>query len=213
MNPSTTPQPRRRRMVAIGVIAATLTVAGSGAAIAANPNSVAGQAVEEALGLVGVDWSGMPEGYTREQYVAFWGAGYTVADLEELSALWGTESTETKARAGQMLLDGEQVPVDPTGTVPTAPAEAESSDAAAPAPADVPVRPEGGDVPAPEQPTVAYTDAQYDAFWDAGYTSEDAKALAALWGTEIIETKARAGQALLDGQTLPVAPGSTVTGS
>lgn len=202
MHRTTTAHPRRR-LVAVGVIAATLTVGGAGAAIAANPDSPAGQAVEEALGLVGVDWSGMPDGYTREQYVAFWGAGYTPEDADALSELWGTDWTETKARAGQMILDGEEVPVAPSGTVPTAPAEGTDAPAA-------PTRPEG-DAPAAEEeaPAVDYTAEQYDAFWGAGYTFEDAEALAALWGTEITETKARAGQALLDGQTLPVAPGST----
>ncbi len=202
MNPSTTAPSRRRRLVAVGVIAATLTVGGAGAAIAANPQSAAASALEEALGLVGVDWSAMPDGYTREQYVAFWGAGYTPADADALSELWGTDWTETKARAGQMLLDGEEVPVAPSGTVPTADDAAATGGAPAAAPAD-------GDAGGAAAEEVA----QYDAFWDAGYTFEDAEALAALWGTEVAETKARAGQALLDGQTLPVAPGSTPAGS
>ncbi|MFC8191709.1 hypothetical protein ACFUMH_08620 [Cellulomonas sp. NPDC057328] len=203
MNPSTTSHPRRRRLVAVGVIAATLTVGGAGAAIAANPGSPAASALEEALGLVGVDWSAMPDGYTREQYVAFWGAGYTPEDVDALAALWGTDWTETKARAGQMLLDGEEVPVAPSGTVPTADDAAATGDAPPAAPAD-------GDAAGA---AAAEEVAQYDAFWDAGYTFEDAQALAALWGTEVAETKARAGQALLDGQTLPVAPGSTPAGS
>ena len=45
---------------------------------------------------------------------------------------------------------------------------------------------------------------------DAGYTYDDAVALAALWSTDVADTKAQAGGLLLDGQTLPVAPGSSV---
>ncbi|QGQ18250.1 hypothetical protein GC089_01925 [Cellulomonas sp. JZ18] len=86
----------------------------------------------------------------------------------------------------------------PSGTAPTADPAADAADGPAAAPAD---------------PAAEYTAEQYDAFWGAGYTVEDAEALAALWGTEITETKARAGQALLDGQTLPVAPGSSTATS
>ncbi|QCB92472.1 hypothetical protein [Cellulomonas shaoxiangyii] len=202
-------------MVAVGVIAATLTVGGAGAAIAANPDSAAGKAVGSALDAVGVDWSGMPDGYTKEQYEAFWGAGYTHDDATALAELWGTGYTETKARAGQMILDGEELPVAP-GSTPFSIMETSRPEAPedAPAPAAAPADGAEGAAPATDAPpAVEYTPAQYDAFWDAGYTYDDALALAALWGTEIIETKARAGQALLDGQTLPVAPGSTVAGS
>lgn len=188
---ATTTRSRRRRHVAIGVIAATLTVAGVGGGVAiAAPDSAAGQVVGAALDELGVDWSGMPDGYTKEQYLAFWGAGYTPEDVEALQALWGTEYSETKARAGQMVLDGETVPVTPSG-----PAGGETGENA-----------EGTD----EADTA---DARYAAALDAGYTAEDIDALAALWSTEWMETKARVGQAVLDGQTLPVAPGSTVAGS
>lgn len=192
MNASTTPRPNRRRTVAIALVAATLTVGGAGTAIAANPGSAAGQAVEQALGLIGVDWSGMPEGYTRDQYVAFWGAGYTAEDADALGELWGTELTETKARAGQALLDGQTLPVPPSGP------------AATDAPAD--------DAPA-EEPADEAAAAQLGAYVDAGYTYEDAEALAALWSTDLSETKARAGQLLLEGQTLPVPPSSAPAGS
>ncbi|ADG75998.1 conserved hypothetical protein [Cellulomonas flavigena DSM 20109] len=116
MNRSTTPRSRRRTIATAGVIAATLTVAGAGAAAAAAPQSAVGQAVGTALAAVGVDWSGMPEGYTKEQYEAFWGAGYQYEDVEELVALWQVEETEAKARAGRMILDGETPPVPPSGS-------------------------------------------------------------------------------------------------
>jgi len=204
MNPTTTtPAARssRRRLVAVGVVAAALSVAGSGAALAVAPTSTVGRAVSGALEQVGVDWSSMPDGYTREQYEAFWGAGYTPEDVAALGALWSTDDTETKARAGQLILDGQPVPVAP-GTTPGDVAQDAAAEPSAGDPAAGPVdewasMPEG------------YTQAQYEAFWGAGYTVDDVEALGALWSTEATETKARAGQLLLDGQTPPVAPGST----
>jgi hypothetical protein len=170
-----------RRYVAIGVVAAGLCVVGTGVATAAAPTSALSRSVTELLQSAGVDWSSMPDGYTPEQYEAFWGAGYTSQDVEELGALWNLEATETKARAGQLILDGQPVPVTPGP-------------------------------PVSEETTVVVTDEQLDAFWDAGYTAEDGEALGAIWHTELGETKARAGQMILDGQTPPVAPSGTPAG-
>ncbi|GIG19894.1 hypothetical protein Cch01nite_06180 [Cellulomonas chitinilytica] len=204
MNPSTTNAARRphRRIMAVGAVAAALSVAGSGAALAVAPTSSVGKAVSGALAQVGVDWSSMPDGYTREQYEAFWGAGYTPEDVAALGALWSTDDTETKARAGQLLLDGEPVPIAPGSTAGevTTPDAGPEQPAAGAAPADAD---EWASMPD------GYTQAQYEAFWGAGYTVDDVEALGALWSTEATETKARAGQMLLDGQTPPVAPGST----
>ena len=100
-----------------GVVASALGVVGAGAAAAANPFTGFAAAVDGVAVAVGVDWSSMPDGYTRDQYDAFWGAGYTSADLAALKDLWQTGSLEIKARAGQMILDGEPVPVAP-GTFP-----------------------------------------------------------------------------------------------
>ena len=199
MNPSTLSTTRRprRRIVAVGVVAAALTVVGgAGAAMAAAPTSTVAQAVAGVLAEVGVDWSAMPEGYTQAQYEAFWGAGYTPEDVAALGALWSTADTETKARAGQALLDGEALPVAP-GSTPAEAVAAGDADAA-----DVP---DDAWTSLPD----GYTQAQYEAFWAAGYTSDDVAALGALWSTDATESKARAGQMLLDGQTPPVAPGST----
>lgn len=180
--PADTAQPRRRRLVAIGVVAAGLSVVGAGAGVAAASTSPLARTVNDALHSVGIQ---MPSGYTTAQYDAFWGAGYTPEDVDALSALWQTDTIETKARAGQLLLDGQPVPVAPSGT---------------PLSAD-----ELGTGVAPSEDTTAT-----DAYFAAGYTYEDAVALGALWSTDVGETKARAGQLLLEGQTLPVAPGSSV---
>jgi hypothetical protein len=174
----------RRRLMAVGAVAAGLSVVvgGAGAAMAVAPTSSLSRAVASALHEAGVDWSSMPAGYTQAQYEAFWGAGYTAADVATLSALWKSDATETKAHAGQMILDGSALPIAP-------------SVAEAPAPGS----------------TVDYTKAQQDAFWGAGYTDVDVQKLNALWNSDTTETKAHAGQLILDGKTLPVAPTGTPT--
>ncbi|WP_036968810.1 hypothetical protein [Promicromonospora kroppenstedtii] len=101
------------RLTAIGVAATTLCVGSAGFVAAANPASAFGQAVGTAVHAAGVDWSDMPAGYTQAQYEAFWGAEYSGEDLVELQALWSLDETETKSRAGQMILDGEQLPFEP----------------------------------------------------------------------------------------------------
>ncbi|MCC2336400.1 hypothetical protein [Cellulomonas wangsupingiae] len=50
------------------------------------------------------------------QYDAYWGAGYVWEDIEALNEIWGTEWQETKLRAGQAILDGEPLPIPPSGT-------------------------------------------------------------------------------------------------
>jgi len=188
MNATTTPpapnRRARRRLMAVGVVAAGLSVAGgAGTAMAVAPTSSLSRSVASALHGVGVDWSSMPAGYTQAEYEAFWGAGYTAADVDTLSALWNTDATETKAHAGQLLLEGSALPIAPS------PAADPSTDGSASA----------GEI----------TPAQQDAFWGAGYTAEDVTTLGALWNSDAIETKAHAGQLLLDGQPVPVAPSGT----
>ncbi|MBB2923329.1 hypothetical protein [Cellulomonas cellasea] len=176
---------RRRggRVVLAGVVGSTIAVAGAGAAAASNPYSEVARAVENVAQAVGVDWSFMPAGYTRAQYEAFWGAGHTVEDVETLSALWDLDVTETKAKAGQLLLDGQALPL---GDVTRTPVDLGLGE------------PVVGDDPA-------------EAFWAAGYTYEDAVALSELWSDEVYETKVRAGQMILDGGEPPIEPGSAPT--
>lgn len=185
MSPTTTtPAARRfprRRLVTVGVVAVGLSVAGAGTAMAVAPASPVSRVVAGALADAGIDWSFMPAGYTQAQYEAFWGGGHTVEDVEALSALWDLDVTETKAKAGQMLIDGEALPLEGVRT----PVEIDGSGLPA----------EGAD--------------PRDAFWDAGYTYDDAVALSELWSTDVYETKATAGQKILDGEQLPIAPGST----
>jgi len=162
---------RGGKVVAAGAVISALAVAGAGAAAAANPYSGVARVVEDVAHSVGLEWSAMPDGYTREQYEAFWGAGYTAGDMEALADLWHLDATATKAQAGQLLLDGQTPPIAPGG--------------AAAQPADV-------------------DQALVDAFWAAGYTSEDVATLGELWHTEPFETKAKAGRLILDGEPLPL---------
>ena len=168
---------RAGRVVVTGLVTSTIVAVGAGAAAAANPYTGFAVAVEGVAHAVGVEWSAMPSGYTREQYEAFWDAGYTAEDVTALGDLWQTDATSTKANAGQMILDGDPLPFAPgTHTSPGASAEEQAARA---------------------------------EFWAAGYTVEDAAALSALWNTDPLETKARAGQLLLEGEALPVEPSGT----
>ena len=106
---------RGGKVVAAGAVISALAVAGAGAAAAANPYSGVARVVEDVAQSVGLEWSAMPDGYTREQYEAFWGAGYTVDDMEALADLWHLDATATKAQAGQLLLDGQTPPIAPGG--------------------------------------------------------------------------------------------------
>ncbi len=100
--------------VALTGVATSVLVVGVGVGVAAaNPFSGFAAGVEQAASAVGLEWSFMPEGYTREQYNAFWGAGYSGQDMNKLQEIWHLDVTQAKARAGQMLLDGEPLPIEP----------------------------------------------------------------------------------------------------
>ncbi len=73
--------------------------------------------------------------------------------------------------------------------------------ATVPAPA---VEPAGDVVAGP----VTVDDAALDAFFGAGYTYDDAVALAAAWEVDSFEAKVLGGRDLLAGGSLPIAPGS-----
>jgi hypothetical protein len=63
-------------------------------------------------------------GHTQAQELsAFFDAGYVYADAEKLAKLWNqTDITRVKAEAGGKLLDGEALPVQPSGD-PVTPAD------------------------------------------------------------------------------------------
>ena len=184
MNPKKTVN-RRRRLVAGGMVAASLSLAGAGAAIAAGREA---PDVPDAALTDGPAPEPVEDEEAAAAYDAFWAAGYTSDDLVALAALWQQDQAETKVAAGRLLLAGEALPIAP-GSSPVAETDSDGTDWS--------TLPDG------------YTREQYEAFWGAGYTVADLDALSVLWQTDAIQTKATAGQMILDGQTVPVAPGST----
>ncbi|GAB4086314.1 hypothetical protein GCM10028784_29440 [Myceligenerans cantabricum] len=99
------PRAKVIRVVGIGFAASGLVAGAAAGAAAASP--AFSQVVYEATGL------GIGAHYTQEQYDAFWGAGFTAEDQVALEELWGTDPVETKAKAGQMMLDGRKLPFEP----------------------------------------------------------------------------------------------------
>lgn len=194
MNDTTPTTPvRHRRLVAVGAVAAGISVACAGGAMAVAPGSPVSRTISGALQSIGWQAASEPvaaadvaaatpvdpaQEPTSDPSEALWEAGYTWGDAQHLAELWGLDMMEAKARAGQALLDGQPLPLTP-GTYPEAGADPDSVAA--------------------------------DAFFRAGYTYEDAAQLAELWEIETWETKIRAGQAILDGQPLPVPPSGVVT--
>lgn len=178
MNATTTTTPGRTRVLAVSgiLVAASLSFAGASAAMADDAPEPTADATTQPEVAVAGAGDGSYEG--EAQLDAYFGAGYTFDDALALSDLWSADLFETKVRAGQALLDGESLPVAP-GSTPVAEDEWAAS---------------------------GLTAEQATAFFDAGYSGEDIDALNALWSTSTPETKARAGQLLLDGEALPVAP-------
>lgn len=113
---------------------------------------------------------------------AYFDAGYGYNDAVQLGKLWNeTDMQQIKTQAGQKLLAGQTLPIPPTGTNDTAPAASGSVDAA--------------------------QQAAIDAYFAANYTYNDTLKLGKLWNeTDVLQIKTRAGQALLAGQKLPIAP-------
>lgn len=101
---------RGGRLVATGLVASTIAVGAAGAAAATNPYSGVARAVETVAQSVGIEWSAMPDNYSREQHEAFWDSGYDFDDALLLADQWQVDMTETKARLGQLALDGEPLP-------------------------------------------------------------------------------------------------------
>jgi hypothetical protein len=119
---------------------------------------------------------------------AYFAAGYGYTDAQQLAKLWNVSSdiVTVKAEAGRRLLAGQTLPVQPH---PNAGASAAAS-----------VDPQ--------------TEADVNAFFNAGYTYDDAVRLAQLWKTaDPYHAKIQAGAKLLAGQALPFAPNPSAAAS
>jgi hypothetical protein len=118
--------------------------------------------------------SASPATYTADQeWNAYFEAGYRYDDAQQLATLWHDNDNigTIKAAAGLKLLDGEKLPIPPSGT--------------------------------PETPV----EKAQTAYFGAGYDYNDAVTLGQMWHeTNIQHVKTKAGQELLDGQTLPIKP-------
>jgi hypothetical protein len=127
--------------------------------------------------------SGTPATPQEKALTAYFDAGYDYNDAVTLGTLWHeTDLAQVKTEAGQKLLDGQSLPV--ASHSPVAPSSA---------------------------PAASNTDstgsAALDAYFAAGYDYNAAVTLGTMWHeTDILQIKTEAGQKLLDGQTLPIAP-------
>ncbi len=108
----------------------------------------------------------------------YFAAGHTYDDAVVLGAQWNLDPFEAKAEAGRKLAAGQTLPLAP-GSSPVAEPAPVADDGSA---------------------------AAVDAFFAAGHDYDDALALAAVWNVDPFEAKVTAGQRILAGETLPVAP-------
>jgi hypothetical protein len=119
---------------------------------------------------------------------AFFDAGYTYDDALSLAKMWNSaDAYHAKVTGGQKLLAGETLPIKPGSTASSI---------------------EGAPVPSLN----GQDGTDIDAFFNAGYTYDDAVQLGKLWKmSDLYQVKATAGEKVAAGETLPIAPGSTAT--
>jgi hypothetical protein len=125
----------------------------------------------------------LTEDEVKEGLEAYFTAGFGYDNAVELAGLWklGTDQiAQVKAVAGQKLLSGETLPVEPK---------------------------QNPDTPATEEPENPELSKQVEEFFLSGYDWDDAVKLAKLWKlADPYDAKAEAGKRLLAGETLPVKP-------
>ncbi|WP_433292228.1 hypothetical protein ACQP2F_27460 [Actinoplanes sp. CA-030573] len=113
---------------------------------------------------------------------AYFNAGYDYDDAVKLAALWHVNAVpaKVKAEAGLRLLAGEQLPFAATP----------NDDSTATPPDEI-----------------TKNQKQLDAFFNAGYTWDEAEKLAKIWHlSDPFDAKIKGGKKLLAHQTLPVKP-------
>jgi hypothetical protein len=120
----------------------------------------------------------------QKDWAAYFNAGYGYDDAVKLAALWHTNANigNVKAEAGRRLLAGETLPVTPTGNPSTPPVS-------------------------PDDPQVTADQAALDAFFNAGYTWDDAVKLAKAWHlSDPSDAKVMGGKKIEAHQALPFKP-------
>jgi hypothetical protein len=159
--------------------------------------------------------SGTAESASDQAQDLFLTAGYDYQDAVTLAAMWNeTDIIHVKAQAGQKLMDGQTLPIKPSGstspdvisnTASSARAKAEMLSKAMKDGKTVLLTGKAGSASASDT-EVSGTPA-LDAYFAAGYDYNDAVTLGNLWNdSNIGQVKTDAGQKLLDGQTLPIQP-------
>ncbi|GAA0519957.1 hypothetical protein Ade02nite_81230 [Paractinoplanes deccanensis] len=180
---------RRRRgayvaggaVLGAGLIAGVLNLP---SVLPAGPGTQGNATLPAAAPAVSPSVSGTPsEADLKKYWNAYFGAGYGYNDALKLAKIWklGTGDVgSVKAEAGRRLLLGETLPVQPSpDPVESGPSEAE----------------------------IQKFQKQLDAFFNAGYTWDEAEKLAKIWKIgDPSDAKVEAGKRLLAGETLPVQP-------
>lgn len=106
-----------------------------------------------------------------DAYSAYWEAGYSYDQLVQLSEEWRVDVAEAKARAGTLIGEGSSATLDDLVGAPAGP--------------DTDAAPAGST----------------DRFWQAGYTYDDAVALATEWQLDDpYDAKVRAAGLIDDGK-------------
>lgn len=116
----------------------------------------------------------------QKQYDAYFNAGYDYDDAVKLAKKWKMDKEDigaVKVRAGQWLIDGKRLPVQPSND------------------------PDDVDVVTPKE------EQQVNAFFEAGYDYDDAVKLAKMWKKPTpYEAKITGGKKILAGESLPIQP-------
>jgi hypothetical protein len=126
----------------------------------------------------------MSDADLQKYWDAYFKAGYDYDDALKLSTLWHVKAPigNVKAEAGRRLRAGETLPVKPSGNPTPSPAS-------------------------PDDPQVKADQAAVDAFFNAGYTWDDAVKLAKAWHlSDPSDAKVMGGKKIEAHQPLPFKP-------
>jgi hypothetical protein len=108
---------RRRVRWVVQATSASLVTAGLVAGGIALPGVFSGGTSEDhSATVIPADGGGTTTATKQDEYAAFFNAGYEYADAQQLADLWHeTDTNKVKAEAGQKLLDGDTLPIPPSG--------------------------------------------------------------------------------------------------